>query len=108
MTDGKGEHNDLSGDSKRILANISNSHTPREHIALAHAQAAIALAETQAQVLEEQRKMNGMLLALLTQQNVFDLLKIGSALDDSTEHLDNFIEHARPFPAGDDWPRCNE
>ena len=77
---------------------------------IAQAAALIALTETQAEALEEQRKMNGMLLALLTQKNVLDLLKIGSTLDDKpTEHLDNFTEHARPFPAGDDWPRsCGE
>ena len=85
------------------------------HMGDAGANALIALAEAQAEALEEQRKTNEILRAALdlaTKVIACSHIPYPSMGDEAA--LDNFTEHARPItgswphPAGDDWPRSCE
>jgi hypothetical protein len=75
--------------AKQLLSDISNSRTPDQHIALAQAQATIAL-------VEEQRKTNELLALAL--QTAVSINRYGDT-SSVEKALDNFAQHLRP-----DWP----
>ena len=65
-----------------------------------------AIAAALIALVEEQRKTNEILRAALDlATKVIACSHIPNIAYPAKAALDNFREHARPFPAGDDWPR---